>query len=366
VLRDMIFEEYSGTINEITHILLPNLHTDTAKAFLYFLYSDVLPAVCDANATLLRNLSRCGKMFKVPRLQLLCDHAVQALANHEQIDDNPQLLEYGLEIPPSTITRDLSNMLGDQQFADVRFVVEGKELYAHRFILESRSEYFQAMFRSGMSESLDNQQQLISVVVPDSYIGFLRMLTFIYTSYLPEAPNDVLIDDLITADRYSLTDMRLHCESMIKPDRENWGEILRIGTQIESNKLVEDVRIYLCENTGALTEAIANGVTNEELGVDLQSLLDNIMGMRRESYPSPPNHSMLDLVKKNSKTSLAFSNGKPPSIPYLAIGLVVVMTLMYPYVQFLVSYGPILPVLNAVVTCMVAYLAFKYYTGGKG
>ena len=367
VLRDMIFEEYSGTISEITHILLPDLHTDTAKALLYFLYTDVLPAVCDANATLLRNLSRCGKMFKVPRLQLLCDHAIQALLSHDQIDNNPPTLEYGLEVPPSTITRDLSNMLGDQQFADVRFVIEGKELYAHRFILEARSEYFQAMFRSGMSESIeDNQQQLISVVVPDTYVGFLRMLTFIYTSYLPEAENEMLIDDLITADRYNLLDMRLACESMIKPDRETWGEILRVGTQIDSSRLLEDVKCYLCENTAALKDAIANGASSEELGVDLQTLLDNIMGMRREAYPSPPNQAMMDLTKINTKTSVAFSDGKAPSIPYLAIGAIVVLTAMYPYVQFLVSYGPVVPAINAAVTFLIAYMAYRYYTGGSG
>ena len=172
------------------------------------------------------------------------------------------------------------------------------------------------------------------------------------------------MDDLITADRYNLIDMRLHCESMIKPDRDTWGEILRVGTQVESNKLVEDIKTYLCENTGALTEAIANGVTYEELGVDLQSLLDNIMGIRREAYPAPPDQSMMDLTKSNTKTSSAFSDGKPPSIPYLAIGCVVVLTLIYPYVQVLVSYGPLVPALNAIVTCLIAFMAFTYYTGG--
>lgn len=84
VLRDLIYEEYSGSINEITHILLPDLHTDTAKAFLYYLYTDVLPSQCAGNTSLLRNLSRCGRMFKIPRLNLLCDHALKALTAYER------------------------------------------------------------------------------------------------------------------------------------------------------------------------------------------------------------------------------------------------------------------------------------------
>ena len=72
----------------------------------------------------------------------------------------------------------------------------------------------------------------------------------------PRGDKEVLVDDLITADRYNLMDMRLHCESMIKPDEETWVEILRVASQIESNKLLEDVKSYLCENTAALNEAI--------------------------------------------------------------------------------------------------------------
>lgn len=71
-------------------------------------------------------------------------------------------------------------------------------------MLECRSEYFTAMFRSGMSESTDAAEELVGVIVPDSYVGFLRLLTFLYTSTLPEGSSDVLLDDLLTADRSSM------------------------------------------------------------------------------------------------------------------------------------------------------------------
>lgn len=62
--------------------------------------------------------------------------------------------------------------MGDPQFADVMFLVEGKSIYAHRIILEYRSDYFRAMFRSGMSESNSGNRvnarskKVLEIVVP--------------------------------------------------------------------------------------------------------------------------------------------------------------------------------------------------------
>ena len=292
VLRDLIFEEYSGVVGEITHVLLPDLHTDTAKAFLYYLYTDVLPQTCTGNATLLRNLSRCGRTFKVPRLQVICDHALRAIASLDSYVESFGT-EYGLELPPVTLSRDLSNMLGDQQFGDIKFVTEGKEIFAHRFLLESRSEYFRAMFRSGMAESITQPSQIITVVVPESYLGFLRLLTFIYTSTIPGGNNEVLIEDLMTADRYNLMDMRLHCESMIKPDKDNWPEILRVALQLDSQRLVEDIMSFLCERTSALDDALHAGLTSDHIGTDVTKLMEDVMDMRRAAYPIPPSQPMI-------------------------------------------------------------------------
>ena len=44
-------------------------------------------------------------------------------------------------------------MVGDPSFADIRFIAEGKSIFAHRFIIEKRCEYFRIMLNSGMKES---------------------------------------------------------------------------------------------------------------------------------------------------------------------------------------------------------------------
>jgi hypothetical protein len=57
--------------------------------------------------------------------------------------------------------------VGDPEFADVRFIAEGRAIVAHRFILESRCAYFRAMFRSGMAESGGgHHNEMVDVVVP--------------------------------------------------------------------------------------------------------------------------------------------------------------------------------------------------------
>ena len=112
------------------------------------------------------------------------------------------------------------------------------------------------MFRSGMMESVDQpQESAISVVVPDSYVGFLRLLTFLYTNCLPEGANDILLDDLLTADRYNLTDMRLYCESMIRIDSGNWFDVMRAARSIDSQRLIRDVLSFLRENSSELKRA---------------------------------------------------------------------------------------------------------------
>jgi hypothetical protein len=63
---------------------------------------------------------------------------------------------------------------------DVEFIVEDQRIFAHVEIISNRSEYFQAMFRSGMRESVERV-----VVVPNcSKSTFLFLLEYLYTDAL--------------------------------------------------------------------------------------------------------------------------------------------------------------------------------------
>lgn len=179
VLRDMIMMETTDDdLEQPTQLLLPELNTETAQALLYYLYTDELHASAYLDRALQQSLSVASKMLRIPRLQLLCEYVIAANDTLEALDDEDLSARKQLDVPPLTLTRDLGALVGDPQFADVRFLAEGKSLYAHKFILEYRSDYFEAMFRSGMSErnfdvSSTTGRQVIDVVVPGLFPSFI-------------------------------------------------------------------------------------------------------------------------------------------------------------------------------------------------
>jgi hypothetical protein len=69
------------------------------------------------------------------------------------------------------------SLIGDKMFADVSFSVGGKTIPAHKNILVARSEYFRAMFTSGMKE---NAEAVIPLPNTDLEI-FTSVLQFLYT-----------------------------------------------------------------------------------------------------------------------------------------------------------------------------------------
>lgn len=76
------------------------------------------------------------------------------------------------------------------------------------FILEARCEYFRIMFTSGMAESNavneESAPAMVDIVVPDSFVGLLRFLIYLYTDILPDGSDGALLEDLMSADRYQV------------------------------------------------------------------------------------------------------------------------------------------------------------------
>jgi len=111
-----------------------------------------------------------------------------------------------LEFPRPSLARDLSALLGDELFSDVRFIsTESRRLHAHRCILESHCEYLRAMFRfrrDAKQPEFSAGAAAVDVMVPDTFVGLTRLLLFLYSDNLPDGSDDTVIQDLLAADRY--------------------------------------------------------------------------------------------------------------------------------------------------------------------
>eukprot|EP00595_Chromulina_sp_UTEXLB2642_P003436 CAMPEP_0196761384 /NCGR_PEP_ID=MMETSP1095-20130614/607_1 /TAXON_ID=96789 ORGANISM="Chromulina nebulosa, Strain UTEXLB2642" /NCGR_SAMPLE_ID=MMETSP1095 /ASSEMBLY_ACC=CAM_ASM_000446 /LENGTH=816 /DNA_ID=CAMNT_0042110859 /DNA_START=608 /DNA_END=3055 /DNA_ORIENTATION=- len=218
-LRDLIISESDISGPGYVQILLPELSSDTTRSLLHFIYTDSIPS---AELSLLHSLATAAKTLQLPILQTLCDNIINEVMKVDldvEVDKENEFFEKS----PCSLTRDLGRLVGDPQFADIRFVIEGKALYSHKFILVNRCDYFSAMFRSGMAESdADKTTGIIDIVVPDSYVSFLRLLIYIYTDNILDGPVEVLLQDIILADRYGLEDMKISVENTLIVNRTNW------------------------------------------------------------------------------------------------------------------------------------------------
>ena len=106
----------------------------------------------------------------------------------------------------------------DEQFTDVTFEVEGKELKASKGILAARSSVFHAMFKSGMSEAATNSVVRIEDV---EYNVMRTIIRYIYSGSVREEVHDpsdnshFVIKLFCAADKYALHYLKAVCENYI-------------------------------------------------------------------------------------------------------------------------------------------------------
>lgn len=373
-LREMIEMETPSdgvTPDQPVQILLPELHYDTARGLLVFLYTDVLPLWCSNDISVLRALSRAGKSLKIPRLQVLSDRLLHLISTIEI-----ELMNYtkDFEVPLGTLSRDLGSLVGETQFADVRFIAEGRSVMAHRFILESRCDYFQAMFRNISMNSTVASNNIIDVVVPDTFVGFLRMLIFLYTDFLPDGSDGALLEDIMSADRYNLVDMRTLIESMLVPSRTNWLDLLRTADSIGSKRLLRMCLCFLRDNFMVLNEEIVvnedNNIQNDDHQANVKVvsaisivkeefpwLLENILSSRKILHASSPSKLLVNRLIAANKIDRF--TGKSIWTPIVGIGLIIMALPLYNYFKQYFFIGPFVPIVNSLCVLFIVYMMYR-------
>lgn len=103
-------------------------------------------------------------------------------------------------------------LLNNEMFSDVRFLVEGRVVYAHRCILYSRAEYFRHMFDSNMREQSQSE-----IEIPDvSYAVFSAVMEFLYSGRVKVDEGHLALDLLKAADMFRLDRLRSLCVEKVE------------------------------------------------------------------------------------------------------------------------------------------------------
>jgi hypothetical protein len=256
-------------------------------------------------------------------------------------------------------------LVGDQSFADVRFIAEGRPLLAHRFVLEARCEYFRAMFRSGMSEAAEAPTGgAVDVVVPDTFVGFLRLLIFLYTDALPDGSDGALLEDLMSADRYNVPDMRRVVESMLVPSASNWLDLLQAAEVVRSAPLRHSVEGFLRDSFSILASTSHPFLDAQEKTVldvlqeEFPGTLDRIFQGRRLAYPSPPSHSLAKRRETNSATRERLEVQKKPG-PIIGAILALVGVISYGRLHSFYGVGWTVPIFNGII--FAVFIIYLFY-----
>jgi hypothetical protein len=125
-----------------------------------------------------------------------------------------------------TLTRQMKELLQKNDFYDVKFKVEEKEIPAYKGILICRCPYFANLFKSGMKEA---QDQIIDV--PNvKYAVYYKLIEYIYCEKI-DISSEIAIDLLKLAHEYSLPSLTQKCAKRLanKVTRANFMEFAELA-----------------------------------------------------------------------------------------------------------------------------------------
>jgi len=115
-------------------------------------------------------------------------------------------------IPVTTsYVQDMRDMVDEDEYSDVTFLVEGQKVNAHRAILAGRCEHFAAMFRSGMRESVERE-----IAIPNiTKTVFVLLMEYLYTDSV-RVDLEHAVELFMIADLYQLDRLRDICSAVVK------------------------------------------------------------------------------------------------------------------------------------------------------
>lgn len=153
-----------------------------------------------------------------------------------------------------------------QELQDVTIICDDeKEIYAHKCILTSRSEYFFSMFSSGWTESCSSLSLPLPVNTVQTVVDYL---------YRDESSQVVKSEDLeficnilVVADQFLLSRLKQICECQLTKllTLKNVAEVLQFSFNYSAGQLQNSAMQFICLNLPALLENKTLEILDEEV-----------------------------------------------------------------------------------------------------
>jgi hypothetical protein len=150
---------------------------------------------------------------------------VERLLEHNvvQISSSHRHCAVLVDPSPSPVRQSQQAYFNNKQHSDVVFKVENETLYANVDVLTQKSDYFAAMFRSNMRESIERVVQVANC----SKAAFLHVLEYLSLDGFTVSIDDV-VELWVLADMYQMEGLKFSCMGALERglSEENVSEIL--------------------------------------------------------------------------------------------------------------------------------------------
>lgn len=222
-----------------------------------------------------------GKKVSTPQMvEKLKDHKVVRVASYnehtaalvEPFDDSGNFAgAFGANSIPVTqsFLQDMRDMVDDDEYSDVTFLVEDQPIHAHRAILARRCEHFAAMFRSGMRESVEKEIRIPNIPRP----VFLLLMEYLYTDSV-KIELEHAVDLYIAADLYQLERLRDMCCVVVRRNLtgDNAPAVLQNAADAHCQVLKEVCMEYIVSNFDVISKTEGIKAVSHSLLLEILSL----------------------------------------------------------------------------------------------
>lgn len=193
--------------------------------------------------------------------------------------------------------------------------------------------------------------------IVDTFIGFLRLVIYIYTSTLPEGSDGQILEDMMAADRYNIPLMKALCESMLQVTYYNWLDLLRAATMFNSAKLQQDVRGFLSMHPGLLEK----GTSLEQLEEEFPGFVGVVKGEHAKASPMGPLVLYKDRLR-DIKIEAEKSKKMTSAFPLWTIVILLGLVALYMSLIKNMELGAFIPVINISVAVAVMIFGYNFVT----